>query len=75
MVQRGRIALAGNEYIVSVTGMPFCCINRTDHSVELATSGGHPLSGCAGLSPIQGREYNPSMFTLDFICYEQHYGD
>jgi hypothetical protein len=29
---------------------------QDSHSSELATSGGHPLSGCAGLPPIQGAE-------------------
>ena len=34
------------------------------HLTELAAKGGHPLSGCAGLSPIQGTEYASLRFSM-----------
>ena len=33
----GKDCPAGNDYEVSVTGIAFCCINRAEHSAELAT--------------------------------------
>ncbi len=39
-----------------VTVMPSCCLIHAMHYGELATFGGSPLSGFAGLSPIRGTE-------------------
>ena len=49
---RGPLPLKGAQ---DVTGLLSRCLSPAKHSAEWATSGGHPLSGCAGLLPIQGQ--------------------
>ena len=48
---RGPLPLKGAQ---DVTGYAFCRINHPEHSAKLATGVATPLSGCAGLPPIQG---------------------
>ena len=50
------IALSGDEYEVSVTGFTFSVIGRNKHSADWLASLASPLSGCAGLPPVQGAE-------------------
>ena len=49
------IALSGDEYEVSVTGLAFCIIGRNKHSADWLAALATPLSGCAGLPPQFGR--------------------
>ena len=49
------IALSGDEYEVSVTDLPFCIIRYDRHSADWLAALA-PLSGCAGLPPMQGAE-------------------
>ena len=49
------IALSGDEYEVSVTDLPFFIIRYDRHSADWLAALA-PLSGCAGLPPMQGAE-------------------
>ena len=50
------IALAGDEYKVSVTGFTFGVIWHNKHSADWLATLATPYPGCAGLPPIQGAE-------------------
>ena len=50
------IALSGDEYKVSVTGLAFCVIWHDKHSGDWLTAFATPYPGCAGLPPVQGAE-------------------
>ena len=50
------IALSGDEYKVSVTGLAFCVIWHDKHSGDWLTAFATPYPGCAGLPPVQGEE-------------------
>ena len=56
-----------------VTGLPFCYINHTKHSAELATGVATPLSGCAGLPPRESvsRDFRVAIAPLQitFACH------
>ena len=45
------IALSGDEYKVSVTGLAFCVIWHNKHSGDWLTTFATPYTGCAGLPP------------------------
>ena len=47
---------AGDEYKVSVTDSPFCVIWHDKHYADWLAALASPLSGCAGLPPVQGEE-------------------
>ena len=50
------IALTGDEYKVSVTGLAFYVIWHEKHSANWLAALASPLSGFAGLPPVQGAE-------------------
>ena len=43
-----------------------CYINHAIHSAELAASGGHPLSGCAGLTQREACHWILSRLTAPY---------
>ena len=49
------IALTGDAYEVSVTGLVFCVIWHEKHSADWLAALATPYPGCAGLSPQFGR--------------------
>ena len=49
------IALAGDEHKISVTGLAFSVIWHENNSADWLAALA-PLSGCAGLPPVQGAE-------------------
>ena len=59
-VQRGWYRPVGDEYEVSVMGMPFCHISHSNLGGELATSGGFPPFGALRhhLPPAVRWDYN-----------------
>ena len=48
------IALTGDEYKISVTGFTFSVIRYDRHSADWLAALASPLSGFAGLPPVQG---------------------
>ena len=55
-VQRRRIAIeGGNDYKVSVTGLPSRCLNHAKHSAELATGVATPYPAAPDFSLFRGQ--------------------